>query len=666
MVDALDRALVQEGYSVASAGDGRAALDRVASSRPDAVILDVMMPHMSGLEVCRRLRANGDRTPVLMLTARDQVTDRVAGLDAGADDYLAKPFALEELLARLRALLRRTTTEDDQGVLRFADLTIDPNTYEARRGDRVIETTRTEYLLLELLDAAPAPGAHAGDDLRAGVGVRLRLCVELARRLHRLPAPQDRGGRRAAADPHQARDRLRAAGAVSFRLRLTLAAASAVALAVAVACAIAYVVVGQQLYGQVDSGPAGRGRERDPLADAAVFARALAGARSRAPPTTTAGRRVRRHDPQPVAVHPRTAARPTAAALAAAQSPQPLTLATMTVQGVHLRVATVTLAPGFSLQIARRLTDADIVLSKLRIWFLLVAVGGVALAALLGAFVAREALRPVRKLTETAEHVADTHDLSERIDATGSDELSRLAVSFNTMLAALEQAVAAQRQLVADASHELRTPLTSLRTNFEVLLRPGPLPDESRRKLERDVHQQFAEMAALVGDIVELARDGQEPSEEDDVRLDVLVADAVERAERNAREVQLPARRPADARARGAGAARPGRDQPARQRGQMEPRGRGGRGRGRRRDRRRARPRPGCRPTRTCRSSSTGSTARRRPAACPAPASASRSCARWPRRTAARSTVERPPGGGSRFVLSVPALAVPSEDLVDV
>jgi two-component system response regulator MprA len=154
VVDALDRALVQEGYAVASAGDGRAALERVARARPDAVILDVSMPQMSGLEVCRRMRANGDRTPVLMLTARDQVTDRVAGLDAGADDYLVKPFALEELLARLRALLRRTTPENE-GALRFADLTLDPTTYEARRGDRVIETTRTEYLLLELLMRHP-------------------------------------------------------------------------------------------------------------------------------------------------------------------------------------------------------------------------------------------------------------------------------------------------------------------------------------------------------------------------------------------------------------------------------------------------------------------------------------------------------------------------------
>jgi two-component system, OmpR family, response regulator MprA len=155
VVDALDRALVQEGYAVAQAGDGRAALERVARARPDAVILDVSMPQMSGLEVCRRMRANGDRTPVLMLTARDQVTDRVAGLDAGADDYLVKPFALEELLARLRALLRRTTPDADEGVLRFADLTLDPTTYEARRGDRVIETTRTAYLLLELLMRHP-------------------------------------------------------------------------------------------------------------------------------------------------------------------------------------------------------------------------------------------------------------------------------------------------------------------------------------------------------------------------------------------------------------------------------------------------------------------------------------------------------------------------------
>jgi two-component system sensor histidine kinase MprB len=188
---------------------------------------------------------------------------------------------------------------------------------------------------------------------------------------------------------------------------------------------------------------------------------------------------------------------------------------------------------------AHRLTDADVVLRQLRWWFLLVAVGGVALAAFLGALVARDALRPVRRLTAAAEHVAETHDLARRIDVSGEDELSRLAASFNTMLAALEQSVAAQRQLVADASHELRTPLTSLRTNFEVLMRSGTLPEESRRRLEGDVRRQFDEMAALVGDLVELARDGQAAAEQEDVRLDALVSDAVDRADRNAREVQF-------------------------------------------------------------------------------------------------------------------------------
>jgi two-component system sensor histidine kinase MprB len=318
-----------------------------------------------------------------------------------------------------------------------------------------------------------------------------------------------------------------------------MAVAAAVALAVAVACAIAYVVVGQQLHGQIDSSLEAQAAvlSQSPLSPAlrARLGGAFASADTYYWQAVYADGSVH----QPTYFQGMRELPLTQAAFAAANRQRPTVITNMTVNGIHLRVATASAGPGVAVQIARRLTDADIVLSKLRTWFLIVAAGGVALAALLGAFVAREALRPVRKLTETAERVAETHDLSERIDVRGSDELSRLAGSFNTMLAALEQAVAAQRQLVADASHELRTPLTSLRTNFEVLLRPGPLPDESRRKLERDVHQQFAEMAALVGDIVELARDGQEPSEEDDVRLDVLVADAVERAERNARDVHF-------------------------------------------------------------------------------------------------------------------------------
>lgn len=148
--DAVARALRYEGYTVATAADGKEALEVQALEPADALVLDVLMPNLDGLEVCRRLRLGGDPVPILMLTARETVPDRVAGLDAGADDYLVKPFALQELLARLRALLRRTL-ESDGAAMRFADLSLDPETREVRRGDREIELTRTEFLLLELL-----------------------------------------------------------------------------------------------------------------------------------------------------------------------------------------------------------------------------------------------------------------------------------------------------------------------------------------------------------------------------------------------------------------------------------------------------------------------------------------------------------------------------------
>jgi two-component system, OmpR family, response regulator MprA len=150
--ESLRRALELEGYDVELAADGEDALDRLGSSAAaDAVILDVLMPGIDGLEVCRRLRAGANAVPVLMLTARAEVDSRVAGLDAGADDYLPKPFALAELLARLRALLRRAANGDEtSSALRFADLELDLGTREVRRGSRPIELTRTEFSLLEL------------------------------------------------------------------------------------------------------------------------------------------------------------------------------------------------------------------------------------------------------------------------------------------------------------------------------------------------------------------------------------------------------------------------------------------------------------------------------------------------------------------------------------
>jgi two-component system, OmpR family, response regulator MprA len=148
--EAVERALRLEGHDVLLAADGQEALGALDTRPPDAIVLDVLMPRVDGLELCRRMRRRGDRTPVLMLTARDAVSDRVAGLDAGADDYLIKPFALEELLARVRALLRRAGPDEAEGPLRFGALTLDPLAHEVKRGERLIDLTRTEFLLLDL------------------------------------------------------------------------------------------------------------------------------------------------------------------------------------------------------------------------------------------------------------------------------------------------------------------------------------------------------------------------------------------------------------------------------------------------------------------------------------------------------------------------------------
>ncbi len=153
--ESIGRALTLEGYEVDFANDGAVALEKLTARPPDAVVLDVLMPEVDGLEVCRRLRRSRDETPILMLTARDAVSDRVAGLDAGADDYLVKPFALEELLARVRALLRRSIGPESSNLLRFADLVLDPSAHEAKRKDRSLELTKTEFLLLELFMMHP-------------------------------------------------------------------------------------------------------------------------------------------------------------------------------------------------------------------------------------------------------------------------------------------------------------------------------------------------------------------------------------------------------------------------------------------------------------------------------------------------------------------------------
>jgi two-component system sensor histidine kinase MprB len=214
------------------------------------------------------------------------------------------------------------------------------------------------------------------------------------------------------------------------------------------------------------------------------------------------------------------------------------------VAGTHVRIYTFPSEQltGIAFELTRPLTEIDSALRKIRLLLFIVALGGISVAAVLGYLVARAALAPVRRLTETTEHVTETRDLGSRIDASGSDELSRLAASFNTMLAALEDASEAQRQLVQDASHELRTPLTSLRTNMEVLAREGDLLSaEERRQLVRDVNEQLTEMSVLVAELMELARGAQHAQDPEDVRLDLLVEGAIERARRRREGVEFNA-----------------------------------------------------------------------------------------------------------------------------
>jgi two-component system sensor histidine kinase MprB len=203
------------------------------------------------------------------------------------------------------------------------------------------------------------------------------------------------------------------------------------------------------------------------------------------------------------------------------------------VEGIPLRMFTFSYGPGAAMQVARPLSEVNQSLEQLGVLLLLIAAGGIGLAAVLGLVISRAALQPVTRLTETAERVTVTGDLSQRIEVTGRDELSRLAASFNTMLAALEESTRAQRQLVADASHELRTPLTSLRTNIEVLASDRALPPEERGRLLSDVVEQLEEMTTLISELIELARAEQRVGVPEDVRLDLIVAEAIERVRRN-------------------------------------------------------------------------------------------------------------------------------------
>jgi two-component system sensor histidine kinase MprB len=329
---------------------------------------------------------------------------------------------------------------------------------------------------------------------------------------------------------------------VSFRTRLTIVAAAAVALAVVAASFVVFFVVRNQLRGQVDSALQSRAQEiasgHPPSIETGPTGQTVLDVGG--PPGFGGGDYVQVVDSKGHAIRTLWDAGKLPAnedALAAASGKQRTSFSDARINGIHVRVYTISVLGSdgntYALQVARSLGEVNHTLHRITIFLILIAAGGIAIAGGLGLGVSQAALAPVRRLTQTTERVTETGDLSERIEVHGEDELSRLASSFNTMLAALEESARSQRQLVSDASHELRTPLTSLRTNIEVLARDRKMPDEERERLLNDVVAQLSEMTALVTELVELARGDSQPVAAEDVRLDLLVREVVERAQRD-------------------------------------------------------------------------------------------------------------------------------------
>jgi two-component system, OmpR family, sensor histidine kinase MprB len=347
---------------------------------------------------------------------------------------------------------------------------------------------------------------------------------------------------------------------VSLRTRLALAAAAAVAAAVVLASVIVYFVVRNELSGQVNRN---LGAQAGRIAQVGFFRFAETsqpkvfvlgtGPQFRFGDNyfqlvDSNGNVYRPDDPRLASITlPATQHAEQVAARTKAQF-----YSESNISGQHVRILTMPLSrgpaipgqpatPQLAVQVVSSLASLDHELSKIKLWLILVAIGGTGLAAGAGFLVARSALRPVRRLRDTAEHVRTTQDLTQRIEVTGNDELSQLAMTFNAMLASLDDAAQRQRQLVQDASHELRTPLTSLRTNIEVLASNEAIPDEDRTQLLTDLVAQLSEMTALIGELTELARGEEQQPGLEEVRLDLVTEDAIRRTARNHPDVPIDA-----------------------------------------------------------------------------------------------------------------------------
>ncbi|HEY8303440.1 MAG TPA: HAMP domain-containing sensor histidine kinase [Solirubrobacteraceae bacterium] len=354
---------------------------------------------------------------------------------------------------------------------------------------------------------------------------------------------------------------------MSFRRRITLVSAAAVAVAVVLASALTYLLVSHQLRGQVDEQLRNRSGGLRFIANAAprgltgrdvhYLAGVLTASGRREPLATDRKAGIGNLSPHPDQVRGYQQLIDASGKIlfrSSANLTLPIDAATITLaarggkpfyrdahtKDIHLRILTDAVRAGYAVQLAQPLTSVDKLLNRLRNILILLDIGGIALAALLGRLVAGAAVAPVRRLTRATEHVTHTHDLSERIEPVGADEIGRLAQSFNAMLDALQRSmraldasVHAQRQLVADASHELRTPVTSLRTNIEILKQEPDMGADERQRMLDDVVEQIEELTLLMNDLIELARGEQPHAGSEDVRLDVVVEEAVDRARRH-------------------------------------------------------------------------------------------------------------------------------------
>ena len=585
LAELISMALRYEGFEVATAHTGTAAVLRARELRPDAVVLDMMLPDFDGLEVLRRLRALDSGVPVVFLTARDAVEDRVAGLTAGGDDYVTKPFSLEEVVARLRALMRRAgaLAATTSSVLTVGDLSLDEDSHEVFRAGEEVTLTVTEFELLRFLMLNPAAGAEQGPHPRPGLALRLRRAGQRRRALHLLPAQEDRRRPRAD-DPHHARSRLRPEAGLSdvvgrpgrrwprtLLSRLVVTSVALVVLSAAVIGVLATLLTRSYLLDRLDddvraslarvtqgpppgvmTDPSGSPQtppvDGDGDADAGRSGREDS-FRGAAPGTLTASVDADGTVDGTVLVQEQGDVFPRALSAEALAELARLA-ADGTPREVHLDglgsydVAAGPVSGGSTVVVAGLPLDGVEAVTGRLVAVELVLVLGVAVAAVAAStlLVGRQ-LRPLREVAGTAREVAALPlasgeiDLAPRVPDRLADErteVGRVGSALNTLLAHVESSLDARhrseqqvRQFVADASHELRTPLATI-AGYAELARRRPDDDVALRTALSKVEEESGRMTALVEDLLLLARlDSGRPLERRPVDLTRLLVEAV-------------------------------------------------------------------------------------------------------------------------------------------